>query len=268
VPIFLDRHDAVESSAEDVAKLHVNDLEVQRRYGVKFLTYWYDADRHTTFCLVDAPDKATADKVHAEAHGHLANKMIAVDLSAVEAFLGRVDDPPSARIRPIDEPALRAIMFTDMVGSTEMTARLGDTMAVEILKAHDAIVRRCLTQHRGCEVKHLGDGVMASFDDVPASVACALDIQAQLSSYNHGGATPIHVKIGIHAGEPVAEGDDLFGSAVQLAARICGVAEADVVLVSREVRDACGDINLTFQSAGSRALKGFAEAVEVFSPAR
>ena len=63
-------------------------------------------------------------------------------------------------------------------------------------------------------------------------------------------------------------GDDLFGSAVQLAARICGVAEADVVLVSREVRDACGDINLTFQSAGSRALKGFAEAVEVFSPAR
>ena len=80
MPIFLDRHDVVEFSAEEVAKLHVKDLEVQGKYGVKFLTYWYDAERRTTFCLVDAPDKETADKVHAEAHGHVANEMIAVDL--------------------------------------------------------------------------------------------------------------------------------------------------------------------------------------------
>ena len=93
MPIFLDRHDVVEFSAEEVAKLHVKDLEAQGKYGVKFLTYWYDAERRTTFCLVDAPDKETADKVHAEAHGHVANEMIAVDLSAVEAFLGRIQDP-------------------------------------------------------------------------------------------------------------------------------------------------------------------------------
>ena len=90
MPIFLDRHDAGEASAEDVAKLHVKDLEVQDKYGVKFLTYWHDAARRTAFCLVDAPDKETADKVHAEAHGHMANEMIGVDLSAVEAFLGRI----------------------------------------------------------------------------------------------------------------------------------------------------------------------------------
>ena len=126
MPIFLDRHDVVEFSAEEVAKLHVKDLEAQAKYGVKFLTYWYDAERRTTFCLVDAPDKETADKVHAEAHGHVANQMIAVDLSAVEAFLGRIQDPPSAKTRPIDDSAFRAIMFTDMVGSTEMTAQLGD----------------------------------------------------------------------------------------------------------------------------------------------
>lgn len=56
MPIFLDRHDAGEVSAEDVAKLHVRDLKVQDKYGVKFLTYWYDAERRTTFCLVDSPD--------------------------------------------------------------------------------------------------------------------------------------------------------------------------------------------------------------------
>ena len=82
MPIFLDRHDAGEVSAEDVAQLHVKDLEIQDKYGVKFLTYWYDATRGTTFCLVDAPNKETADRVHAEAHGHMANEMIAVDLSA------------------------------------------------------------------------------------------------------------------------------------------------------------------------------------------
>src|SRR5262249_4939031 len=129
MPIFLDRHNWGEFSPGEVAKLHLKGLEVQGKYGVKFLTYWYDAERRTTFCLVDAPDKETADKVHAEAHGHVANEMITVDLSAVEAFLGRIQDPPSAKTIPIDDSAFRAIMFTDMVGSTEMTAQLGVTIA-------------------------------------------------------------------------------------------------------------------------------------------
>jgi class 3 adenylate cyclase len=266
MPIFLDRHNAADVSAEDVAKLHLKDLEVQAKYGVKFLTYWYDAERRTTFCLVDAPDKEMADRVHAEAHGHMANKMIAVDLSAVEAFLGRVQDPPSAKAMPIDDSAFRAIMFTDMVGSTAMTAQLGDTMAVELLKAHDAIIRRCLEHYGGSEVKHLGDGIMASFADAPTSVACAIKIQEDLASYNESSVMPIHVRIGVHAGEPVEEGGDLFGSAVQMAARICKIAQADAILVSREVRDACTDVDLGFEPTGSEILKGFSEPVQLFSP--
>jgi class 3 adenylate cyclase len=268
MPIFLDRHDVVEFSAEEVAKLHVKDLEIQDQYGVKFLTYWYDAERRTTFCLVDAPDKETADRVHAEAHGHVANQMIAVDLSAVEAFLGRIQDPPSAKTKPIDDSAFRAIMFTDMVGSTEMTAQLGDAMSIELLRAHDAIIRRCLEHHRGSEVKHLGDGIMASFDDATASVACAIRIQKEFASYNQNSQTPIHVRIGIHVGEPVAEGHDLFGSAVQMAARICDIAQADAILVSREVRDACTGADLVFEPTSSKRLKGFSEPVPLFFPAR
>ena len=199
----------VEQSAEETAMLHVKDLKIQDQYGVKFLTYWYDSERRTTFCLVDAPDKETADRVHAEAHGYVANEMIAVDLSAVEAFLGRIHDPPTANTMPIDDSAFRAIMFTDMVGSTEMTARLGDRMAVELLKAHDAIIRRSLEHHVGAEVKHLGDGIMASFDDIPASVACAITIQQEFVSYNDNSEIPIRVRIGIHAGEPIEESDDL-----------------------------------------------------------
>lgn len=266
MPIFLDRHQESDSTPEEVARMHLEDLAIQDKYGVKFLTYWYDSDRGTTFCLVDAPDQETADKVHAEAHGHVSNQMIAVDLSAVEAFLGRVQDPKSAVTTPIDDPAFRAIMFTDMVGSTEMTAALGDSRAVELLRAHDGIIRRCLGRHAGAEVKHLGDGIMASFFDVPAAVECARSIQREFAAYNQSVDNPINVRIGIHAGEPVEEGGDLFGSVVQLAARICAAASADGILVSREVRDACTFDDTAFASCGPRTLKGFPEPIELFAP--
>ena len=257
----------VEQSAEDTARLHIKDLEIQDQYGVKFLTYWYDVERRTTFCLVDLPDKETADKVHAEAHGYVANEMIEVELSAVEAFLGHVQDPPSAKSTAIDDSAFRTIMFTDMVGSTEMTTQLGDTIAVELLRAHDAIIRRNLEQHGGAEVKHLGDGIMASFDDVPASVAGAIKIQQEFASYNSNSETPIRVRIGIHAGDPIEEGGDLFGSSVQMAARICDIALSDAILASREVKDACAGADLRFAPMGFETLKGFSEPVQLFSPA-
>lgn len=257
-----------EETPEDVAAYHVLDTAVQEKYGVKFLTYWYDEDRGTTFCLVDAPDMDTAEKVHAEAHGNLSNEMIEVDLSAVEAFLGRVQDPPSAASKPINESAFRGIMFTDMVGSTEMTTRLGDTMAVEYLRAHDAIIRRELVRHCGSEVKHLGDGIMASFDDVASSVSCSLSIQQGFAAYNQASKAAIQVRIGIHAGEPVSEKNDLFGSVVQLASRICDATDAGGVLVSQEVVTACEGKNIPFVERGTRNLKGFSTKVALFSPTR
>jgi class 3 adenylate cyclase len=268
MPIFLDRHDMVDQSAEETAKLHLKDLEVQEQYGVKFLTYWYDAERRTTFCLVDAPDKETADRVHAEAHGHVANQMIEVDLSAVEAFLGRIHDPPTARSKAIDDSAFRAIMFTDMVGSTELTSRLGDAMSMELLRAHDAIIRRCLERYHGSEVKHLGDGIMASFEDAPASVNCAIEILEELASYNENSRSPISIRIGIDAGEPVVERNDLFGSVVQKAARICDGADKDSILVSQDLRDACAGADLVFSNKGAKELKGFREPIELYHPAR
>jgi hypothetical protein len=144
MPIFLDRHDLSGLTAADIAEAHRKDLEVQERYGVRFLTYWFDEARGTGFCLIDAPDIATAMRVHDEAHGDVAKDVIEVDLSAVEAFLGRVSDPrPSSSGGKVTfDAALRAVMFTDIVDSTGMTARLGDARSVEMVRAHDAIVRR------------------------------------------------------------------------------------------------------------------------------
>ena len=266
MPIFMDRHDLRGLKQVDVANAHTRDLEIQDRYGVKYMAYWYDEERSSGFCLVHAPDPATAERVHREAHGEIANAIIPVDLAAVEAFLGRIGDPRAAPGAPAPgvDAGLRAVMFTDIVGSTEMTARLGDSRALELVRVHDALVRRGLDAHGGREVKHTGDGIMASFDEVANAVRAAADIQRRLAAYNVDGSESLSVRIGIDAGEPVTEHNDLFGTTVQLASRLCHEAEADGILVSRAVRELCEDDAAQFAPLGERQLKGFAEKTPVF----
>jgi class 3 adenylate cyclase len=266
MPIFMDRHDARGTTHEDIAELHRRDLDVQDKYGVKYMTYWFDAERGTGFCLVDAPDAATAERVHCEAHGVVASQIIPVDLAAVEAFLGRIGDPraaASATHREMDA-GLRAVLFTDIVGSTEMTGRLGDTAALELVRVHDALVRRGLVAYGGREVKHTGDGMMVAFDDVANAVRAAADIQLRFYGYNAQASETLHIRIGIHAGEPVSDCNDLFGATVQLASRLCSEAEADGIVVSAAVRDLCHQDVRRFVELGERRLKGFAERVVLF----
>jgi class 3 adenylate cyclase len=240
-------------------------LEVQGRYGVRFLTYWFDEARGTGFCLIDAPDIETAMLVHDEAHGDVAKDVIEVDLSAVQAFLGRVSDPePTAPAGKVTfDPALRAIMFTDIVESTAMTGRLGDARAVEMVRAHDALVRRALNERKGRVVKHTGDGIMASFDDPVACVKCARAIQQAFETFNLASKEKLRVRIGIDVGEPVADSNDLFGTTVQMAARLCQAAEPDGILVSGAVQATVGD-GFELVDQGPRLLKGFAQPVHSF----
>jgi class 3 adenylate cyclase len=266
MPIFLDRHDLKGLTAADIAEAHRKDLEVQGRYGVRFLTYWFDDTRGTAFCLIDAPDIETAMRVHDEAHGEVARDVIEVDLSAVEAFLGRISDPEAAGCcsgTKVD-PALRTIMFTDIVDSTAMTERLGDTRAVEMVRAHDAMVRRALHDKGGREVKHTGDGIMASFDDATSAVDAARAIQQAFEAFNLASREKLRVRIGLDAGEPVADHNDLFGATVQMAARLCQSAEPDTIVVSGAVTGSLpGRFSLV--DLGSRNVKGFGRPVEAFA---
>ena len=265
MPIYLDRHDLSGLTAADVAEAHRKDLEVQDRYGVRFLTYWFDQGRGTAFCLINAPDIETAMRVHDEAHGEVAKHVIEVDLSAVEAFLGRVSDstPPSSRKHSPADPALRTIMFTDIVDSTLMTARLGDTRAVEMIRAHDAVVRRALRDKCGREVKHTGDGIMASFNDTIAAVGCAQAIQQGFEAFNAASKEKLRVRIGIDVGEPVADSNDLFGTTVQMAARLCQAAEPEAILLSAAVHDIVRH-DFAAVELQPRTLKGFDQPIALF----
>ena len=262
MPIYMDRHDLTGASAADIAEAHRKDLDIQDEYGVKFLTYWFDQNRGTAFCLIDSPDKESAQDVHRHAHGHMFGEVVEVSLSAVEAFLGRIQDPAPAPGQPL--PSLdggrRTIMFTDIVGSTEFTTRLGDQLATELIRAHDSIVRRSLATHGGREVKHTGDGIMASFPDATSAVECAIKIQREFHHYNAHTKEPIHIRIGMDSGEPVEDSNDLFGTTVQLAARLCSTAESDQVLVSEAI---CKEVGNPKRFAAPQALqlKGFKDAV-------
>ena len=113
-------------------------------------------------------------------------------------------------------------------------------------------------------MKHTGDGIMASFASVTRSIECAIAIQRALDAHSADAEHPIYVRIGVSAGEPVAENDDLFGAAVQLAARACNHAAAGSILVSTAVRELCVGKGFAFEARGPFELKGFDELVPLF----
>ena len=272
MPIYMDRHYVEGATRHAIAHAHEKDLEVQGKYHVNFLTYWFDEARCTAFCLISAPNKEAVDRTHAEAHGMVPNEVIEVDPAIVEAFLGRIHDPvpaanTAAPVEELLEPAFRVIMFTDLKDSMAMTARLGDARALHVLHIHNALTRNALKDCGGREVKHTGDGLMASFVTVSDAIQCAIAIQQAFDAYNASNPeTPLHLRIGLSAGEPVEEGNDLFGTAVQLAARTCAYAEAGRILVTQVVRDQYpGEQSQPlFSESGEITPKGFDHAIRVY----
>jgi hypothetical protein len=224
MPLFMDRHEGLaEVTPEDVAAAHVQDLEIQDRYGVRFLTYWLDPQAGSVFCLAEAPSADAAETVHRESHGLIPAKVIEVDRRMVESFLGALYEPEAGE--PWAATAFRVIVFTDIEGSTRLTQEFGDATAMRLVREHDEVVRSALDRCAGSEVKHTGDGIMASFTSVSAALQFAVDIQRRLAERNQDVEPPLVIRIGISAGEPVTENGDLYGAAVQLAARLCEQAE-------------------------------------------
>lgn len=273
VPLYMDIHRDVEGSVEDLLAAHRSDLEVQEKHGVQYLRWWFNPVRRTVCCLVEAPTAEAATQVHLEAHGAgaTAERIVEVSTDVVEAFLGESVD---AGLGWMTDPAgnsdggFRSILFTDLEGSTSATQRLGDAEAIRILKLHDVVVRREIATQGGRVVKHTGDGFMAAFAGVSAAIRSAIGIQQSLRSHNaQRPEHPLRVRIGISAGEPVDDGDDLFGATVQLARRVCDIAAPERIWVANVVRELCLGKGFDFTLVGTPQLKGFAEPVALYEVA-
>ncbi|MDP9236633.1 MAG: adenylate/guanylate cyclase domain-containing protein [Chloroflexota bacterium] len=156
------------------------------------------------------------------------------------------------------------MLFTDIVGHTEMMQRLGDTKGRDVLHEHERITRETLKQHGGTEVKTIGDGFMASFGSVTSAMECAIALQRAFASHTESMPEPLHVRVGLNAGEPIEEDGDLFGSTVILASRIAAKAGAGEILVPDTVRGLLSGKSFLFSDRGEFVPKGFDDAVRLY----
>jgi class 3 adenylate cyclase len=270
MPMYMDIHEVHGATADDVARAHAADEQTQQKYGVVYHKYWFNESRGKIFCLCSAPSAETAARVHREAHGLVASKIIEVEPEIADGFLGGSEvNPAGAAVVPGGtandrDPGIRTIMFTDIVDSTALTQRLGDEAAMAFLDVHDTIVRDALAALGGREVKHTGDGIMACFLSTVSAVRSATRIQRALAEHAQVATeVQVRVRIGAAAGEPVENHSDLFGSTVQLAARLCSHAHPQQSLVSNAVAELCLGKGLNFQDLGEVSLKGFERPVRV-----
>jgi class 3 adenylate cyclase len=151
-----------------------------------------------------------------------------------------------------------AVLFTDVAGSTQLTAALGDAGWSQVRERHRALLARCVRGHHGTEVNSAGDGILARFRTELDAVRCAVDIQRALEQQRVETGFAPGVRIGIHAGEAVADGHDLVGHVINLAARVTAEAEPGEVLVTEGVAERLGD-RFPVTDRGLRHLKGVAQ---------
>lgn len=180
-----------------------------------------------------------------------------------EDWIGEVEELLTGR-RGEEEPdrVLATILFTDIVHSTETASALGDRRWRDVLAEHDRIVRRELDRHRGREVKHTGDGFLASFDGPARGIRCASAIVDRMAPLG------IEVRAGLHTGECELRGEDLAGVAVHIGARVGGAAAPSEVLVSRTVRDLVVGSGLPLEDRGEHELRGIDGSWRLFALAR
>jgi class 3 adenylate cyclase len=158
-----------------------------------------------------------------------------------------------------DDRVLASVLFTDLVDSTPMAARLGDQRWRALLDDHDQLVDDCLSRFRGRLVKRTGDGILATFAGPARAVRCAETICRDATRLG------VEVRAGVHAGEIELRGDDVGGIAVHLAARVMGHAGPGEVVVSRTVKDLTAGSGLSFEDRGVRALKGVPEPWQLYA---
>jgi class 3 adenylate cyclase/pimeloyl-ACP methyl ester carboxylesterase len=162
------------------------------------------------------------------------------------------------------DSGVRTVLFTDLVGHTEMMRRLGDDRGRDVLREHEHITRDLLRQYAGAEVKTMGDGFMASFGSVAKAMDCAIALQRAFAAHTESMPEPLNVRVGLNAGEPIEEDGDLFGSTVIMASRIAAQAGAGEILIPEPLRHLLSGKSYVYADRGEKILKGFEDAVRLY----
>lgn len=251
MPIYMDIHIVPGVKAKDVAEAHRLDLMHQGEHGCTCMTYWIDEQRESVFCLVEAPQKEAVEEMHRKAHGLTPNKIIEVDSSLVESFLGRIYDPENATVtddglKIFADSSFRILMVTKITDPVLLKHQLGAENAHELLSKHNSIIRKHIAFYCGSEAEHEGSDFVVSFTSASKAVACALAIQKELHDAAH-----LDLRMGINAGEPVEKSGHLFGDTIQLALNLCAIAGDCKIAVTSQVKEL---VSKDFFQTGTKAF--------------
>lgn len=239
MPIYMDVHIVPGVKARDVAEAHTKDILVQGEHECKCMTYWIDEERENVFCLIEAPAKEAVIEMHHKAHGLIPHKIIEVNSTLVESFLGRIYDPAEAEttddgLKVFTETSFRILLLTKITDPVLLQHNLGVEKTNELLNQQSNIIRKHLAAYGGREVEHGGPGFIVSFASAAKAVSCALAIQKDIPPAD---ADLTGFRIGINAGEPIENSNKLFGDTIQLAGYMCALAKNFQIAVASPVKE-------------------------------
>ncbi len=153
------------------------------------------------------------------------------------------------------------VVFTDLVGSTQMSSRLGPEATEELRKVHFSLLRAAMDAHGGTEVKNLGDGLMMVFPGLASALDGSVAMQQAIERHNASGKEPLGVRVGISTGDATEEEGDYFGEPVVEAARLCAKCEAGQIITTELVSVMARNRSHVFESAGDLELRGIPDPV-------
>lgn len=225
MPLFLDLHDLPEGiTAAHVAEMHKADLDLEHKYNCRGLTYWCDEVRKTAFCLIEAPNKQALIDLHENAHGAIPTRIIEVNDTIVESFLGRIEDPEKSKnvqLNIINDPAFRTLMVVKLKTKTLRTHDINILKAA--VRGYTTSIKTLTSHHNGRIVKQDVNAFLVSFDSVTDALHCAM----QIHDTHHNVITPdLEFKIGISAGIPVTEKDSIFEDTIKSADYLSDIAKS------------------------------------------
>jgi AraC-like DNA-binding protein len=238
MPLYMDVHILPGVKAENVAEAHQKDLAHQEEYGCTCMTYWIDEARGSIFCLIQAPDKTAVEEMHGKAHGLIPNKVIEVNTSLVESFLGRIYDPQDATLtgdglRVFEDPSFRILLVTRICDPFLLKCRYGEK-AEQLIAVYNSIIRKHLAANSGREAEHDGDGFIISFSSAGKALACAAAIQQEMQETI---TDDINFKMAVNSGEPVEKSQELFGDTIQFARNMCYISGNHSIAIASSVKE-------------------------------
>lgn len=256
MPIYMDLHIVPGVNAKDVADAHSMDVLMEKEHSCKCLTYWIDEMRGFVFCLIDAPDKESVIDLHTRAHGLVPNKLIEVEPSFVQAFLGRITDPEITAVtetglKILDDTSYRVIMHLQIEDFALLQEKKDIKYATELFKKFKSITKKEVLKNNGREVSSEGNEIITSFVQGEKAYEAALSISEQLSEFPE-----LNLRVSLHAGEPVMQSDKLFGDTIDMLTRMNAFERVKPIAITSGIKELL---------KGDTIIKN-EEKISVFSP--